>query len=181
MSKCLLGGCGRSTRLTFLVCDEHAVEIWGIVESVKDTPASPIPSNVVLPARPPSHLDGGWIYYLRLDEKIKIGWTANYIQRMKAYPPHARVIARHPGARADERDLHRSFKPSRVAGREWYAPTPELMRHIEQVHEDNRRRFEEEQAAREAARPAPPPGRPAEPRPLRGQALVRAILDGTVT
>jgi hypothetical protein len=180
MITCLVKGCTGRTRVSWFLCDDHAVEAWKEVEAVKDTPASPV-AGVVVPRKKAYGVGDQWIYYLRLDEKIKIGWTSNFNQRMHSYPPHAVVIVRHPGTRADERDLHRSFKPSRAAGREWYHPTPELLAHIERMKEDNNRRFQEERAAREAARPPMPGPIQVKPRPLRGQALVRAILDGTVT
>lgn len=42
----------------------------------------------------------------------------------------SRFLAGHPGTRADERDLHRSFRPFLAAGREWYHPAQLLMDHI---------------------------------------------------
>lgn len=133
MPTCLIHGCQTGTRVSYLVCDDHAVEVWTHVEAFKDTPSSPIPRDVVIPRAPVDPNAGQWIYYLQLDDKIKIGWTANYSQRMKAYPPHAFVLAKHEGTRTDERDLHRTFKPSRAAGREWYHQTSELMAHIQRL------------------------------------------------
>jgi len=99
-----------------VVCRDHALSIWSGVQH----------ANAMVPKVKPLTKGGkpidGWIYYIRLDEKIKIGWTANLQQRIKSYPPHAVVLIEHPGTRYDERDLHRTFKPSRAAGREWYRP-----------------------------------------------------------
>jgi hypothetical protein len=62
----------------------------------------------------------GQIYYIRLNDVIKIGWTSNLHSRLIDYNPGAVLLAHHAGTRTDERDLHRSFKPLRVHGREWY-------------------------------------------------------------
>lgn len=63
---------------------------------------------------------GGWIYYLRLGDRIKIGHTVNLRQRMAAYPPDAVLLAVEPGFRQDEQALHALFQSYRAAGREWY-------------------------------------------------------------
>lgn len=131
MTNCPIARCTAETRVSAILCDEHAVQVWHEVEFVKGTAASITP-DAATPNRPAAEAQE-WIYYVQLDEKIKIGWTANFAQRMKAYPPHAKVITKHPGTRADERDLHRTFTPSRASGREWYHPTPELLAHIEQA------------------------------------------------
>lgn len=131
MTNCPIARCTAQTRVSAILCDEHAVQVWHEVEFVKGTSSSLTADKT--PASQPVAEVQEWIYYLRLDEKIKIGWTANFAQRMKSYPPHAKVIIKHPGTRAEERDLHRTFTPSRASGREWYHPTPELMGHIEQA------------------------------------------------
>lgn len=110
---CPIPGCAEPLLADCIVCESHALQIAARIGKKRR-------------AAIPAHLDHGWIYYLILDEKLKIGWTTNLEQRIKAYPPHAVVAIEHPGTRADERDLHRSLKPSLVAGREWYTKTPEV-------------------------------------------------------
>lgn len=75
------------------------------------------------------------IYYLRQGGLIKIGYSTRIDERLYAYGPTAEVLAHHPGTRADERDLHRSFRPFLAHGREWYHPAQILMDHIAQVVE----------------------------------------------
>lgn len=67
-------------------------------------------------------LIAGWVYYLRVGDKLKIGYTANPGRRLKAYPPDSKLIAIHPGTKATERDMHHRFAHARLAGREWFAP-----------------------------------------------------------
>lgn len=75
----------------------------------------------------------GWVYYLRVGERVKIGYSADVKRRMRAYPPESRLLAVHPGTPQLETDMHRRFTGSRAAGREWFRETPDLSEHIEQV------------------------------------------------
>jgi hypothetical protein len=140
--KCPIPGCKDRLLEGALVCIRHAVEIWQLVQRSKGDPEiHQIAVETV--AERVRRLDEaerkriefnkqhGTIYYVRVDEKIKIGWTSNLDQRMRAYPPHMQLLATHPGDRADERDLHRSFARFRASGREWYHPAEILLDHIE--------------------------------------------------
>lgn len=116
--KCPIPGCPEHRLKSGLVCIRHGVEIWQDVQRSKGEPEiHQIAVETV--AERERRLDDahrkniefnkqhGTIYYLRLDEKIKIGWSANLGQRLMSYPPHMVLLVDHPGNRADERDLHR--------------------------------------------------------------------------
>lgn len=75
----------------------------------------------------------GWIYYIRIDDRIKIGYSADVRQRMKSYPPHATLLAVHPGTRTLETETHAKFRNCRAAGREWFHAAPELEAHIAEM------------------------------------------------
>lgn len=75
----------------------------------------------------------GWIYYLHIDGKIKIGYTTDIVQRMRQYPPGSPLAGVHPGTPELEKRLHRQFAGSLAQGREWFNPTPDLLEHCEQV------------------------------------------------
>lgn len=77
----------------------------------------------------------GWIYYLSIDGLIKIGYTSNLENRMKAYPPNTQLLALHPGTKATEADLHQQFAESKARGREWFTPGTRIIEHIESVLE----------------------------------------------
>jgi hypothetical protein len=79
----------------------------------------------------------GTVYYVRSGGFIKIGWTSSLQGRMKAYPPDSVLLATEPGTRADETRRHRQFAAHRTHGREWYAMTADLMRHIDRVKTDH--------------------------------------------
>lgn len=143
-SQCPIPGCRKTVPANSLVCVKHGVEIWKHIEAVKGTPfvTGEIETFQERDQRQEADEDrrvearkqAGTIYYIRVDEKIKVGWTGGHLWgRLKAYPPHMKLLADHPGTRADERDLHRTFAPSRASGREWYYATPELLAHIDGV------------------------------------------------
>lgn len=75
----------------------------------------------------------GWIYYLHIDDKVKIGYTTDIIRRMRSYPPSSPLLGVHPGTKQLERDMHEQFKGSLIQGREWFRPDPDLLAHCERV------------------------------------------------
>lgn len=76
----------------------------------------------------------GFIYHLRVGEHVKIDWTKNLHQRMRAYPPTSELLGHHYGTKADERALHLQFAAYLAGGREWFRDVPELRQHIEQAN-----------------------------------------------
>jgi len=89
--------------------------------------------DVKPPERQPTPAGEGVVYYVEVSGRIKIGWTSSLEKRMRAYPPNSRLLAVEPGTRKDEQRLHRMFATYRTHGREWYAPVPSLLHHIEAV------------------------------------------------
>jgi hypothetical protein len=169
------------------VCRRHAIEIWKQVQLTLPPAESAIQREARQLAdearRAGVRQQMGWVYFLELDDKIKVGWTSNLEKRLRSYPPHARMVVEYPATRADERDLHRTLRTELVAGREWYGRTPLVLRCMREAQLAENRRRTEEYAAEVAARPPnppPPPIRRSRARPLRGQALVRAVLAGEV-
>jgi len=193
--RCPIAGCKNPPVAGGLVCTPHGVQIWAHVETVRDKSGFAELVDVERDRMQRQAQDNaravaatrarGWIYFLELDDKIKVGWTSNLENRIKSYPPHARMVVEYPATRADERDLHRTLRQSLVAGREWYARTPQVLNCMRDVQLAKAKQYAEEQAASEARRAqasqAVPTGRPPRQRPLRGQALVRAVLAGQDT
>lgn len=84
----------------------------------------------------------GFVYYIRVGERIKVGYSGDVKQRMRKYPPGSTLLAVEPGDRDVETQRHRQFAGSRSDGREWFRPTPDLMELIDElvsVHGDPRR------------------------------------------
>jgi len=68
----------------------------------------------------------GFVYYLRVGERVKIGYSVDVKRRMRAYPPGSELLAVEPGDRELETKRHRQFSGSRTDGREWFRPTPDI-------------------------------------------------------
>jgi hypothetical protein len=73
------------------------------------------------------------VYYVQLGDLIKIGYTANFSQRMKNYPPHRRVLAVERGNMRLEEQRHRQFRAHLAEGNEWFRPAPDLIEHINRL------------------------------------------------
>jgi hypothetical protein len=69
------------------------------------------------------------VYYLRLDERLKIGTTANPRQRFAALG-HDEVVAFERGDRALEQRRHREFAEWRLGSSEWFAFSEPLRAHV---------------------------------------------------
>lgn len=68
----------------------------------------------------------GWVYYIELDGLIKIGFSTNVANRMRAYAPTAKLLAAEPGTKKVERARHQHFGAYLARGREWFQDVPEL-------------------------------------------------------
>lgn len=75
----------------------------------------------------------GHVYYLRVADRVKIGFTTDLYSRMMQYPPNSVLLATHPGTPALEKDMHLRFAKLLADGREWFYPHEELTAHIDEV------------------------------------------------
>lgn len=76
----------------------------------------------------------GWIYYIRIDDTIKIGYTSDLEQRIRQYPPNATLLALEPGTPKIERARHSLFHAHLAYGREWFKINTELDTWIQQLN-----------------------------------------------
>lgn len=75
----------------------------------------------------------GHMYFVRLNDLIKVGWTRDLRDRLKAYGASAEVLVHYPATRDDETLLHRQLRPVLAKGREWYTDGPVVQRFITQA------------------------------------------------
>lgn len=68
------------------------------------------------------------VYYLRFDQRVKIGTSRRPRQRLASIR-HEELLAFEPGGRAVEQQRHREFAAIREGG-EWFTLTDELRAHI---------------------------------------------------
>lgn len=77
---------------------------------------------------PPPRVDV--VYYLRYDDRIKIGTSANPRRRLSAIW-HDELLAFERGDRMLERRRHEQFAADRFTGTEWFRRSPALVAHID--------------------------------------------------
>ncbi len=71
------------------------------------------------------------VYYIRFDERVKIGTSSRPRQRLAALR-HDELLAFERGGRALEQQRHREFASIREGG-EWFTFTPALRMHVSQL------------------------------------------------
>lgn len=77
------------------------------------------------------------VYYIRLSDRIKIGFTTNLPGRMLVLP-HDEVLAIEPGDFQLEQARHKQFREFRVVKqREWFHAVPPLLAHIEALRAEH--------------------------------------------
>ena len=79
----------------------------------------------------------GHVYYALIDGLVKIGYATDVTQRMRAYPPTARLLAVEPGTLHTESQRHDQFRAYLARGREWFRDVPELREWVEQVRAEH--------------------------------------------
>jgi hypothetical protein len=78
------------------------------------------------------------VYYVRIGDYIKIGFTRNMTERLKSLRVDASdVMATEPGGRDKERERHEQFADIRRGRKENFERTPELLTHIAKVRREN--------------------------------------------
>jgi hypothetical protein len=83
---------------------------------------------------PPDVLDGGEVvYYMRIGNRVKIGWSTSLAARLAAINPEE-LMATEPGGRKLERLRHNEFREFRTHG-EWFRLEGLLASHIEALQE----------------------------------------------
>lgn len=145
---CVFGGCReRSSYHQMPICREHAAQAWLAFEQVEPEQYKRLirgeTADVAAETRAAKaeHQEtkrlsahrAGTIYYLRIADRIKIGFTTDLYRRMGQYPPNSEILATHPGTPIVERDMHQRFSRHLADGREWFHPHGELDAHILQV------------------------------------------------
>jgi hypothetical protein len=79
----------------------------------------------------PSRRAGGLIYFIRLGNRVKIGFTTNLAHRLSVLP-HEEVLGTVPGTMKDEKRCHLAFAHLRVHG-EWFRSDDDLLAFIADV------------------------------------------------
>lgn len=75
------------------------------------------------------------VYYVKVGQYIKIGWTGNLAQRLAAYPPYADLLATEDGDYELEAKRLLQFRATLMHGREWFRPSAALLKHINSLRD----------------------------------------------
>lgn len=70
------------------------------------------------------------VYYVRVGEHIKIGFSRNISSRLNGYPPNSELLAVELGDRKLEKARHHQFHAYLAWGREWFTDCQEIRDHI---------------------------------------------------
>lgn len=84
--------------------------------------------------RKPADETNAIVYYVQHGERIKIGTTTNWRNRMGVIP-HDRILAFEPGWRPVEKQRHAQFEAHRYGATEWFQPHDALWDHIIELNE----------------------------------------------
>jgi hypothetical protein len=83
-------------------------------------------------------LGGSVVYYMRIGNRVKIGWSAGVLKRVSAINPEE-LMAVEPGGRPQEAMRHAEFRSLRTHG-EWFRLESPLTDHIAALQERSQRR-----------------------------------------
>lgn len=75
----------------------------------------------------------GYVYYVEVGERIKVGYSVDVRRRMRAYPPGSVLLAVEPGSPDLERQRHRELAGCLLDGREWFRPDGVVLRQVAKV------------------------------------------------
>lgn len=127
----------------FPICLRHAAEVMRYLNAItEDHAGAAVMAARSLAAeihRRPEHLRApgrgvSVVYYLRIGQYIKIGYSADLKTRIRFYPPDTEILALEiDGDRTLEAKRLRQFRHDLLAGTEWFAPSPALLSHIESL------------------------------------------------
>ena len=134
---CALPGCNRPPHplIPWAICAHHAMGIHAHLEDLKATATWGERATAARPPQDPKRVKQGWgiergeVYFARCGPLIKIGWSSNAKQRIKALGADELLLTIE-GTMQDEKAMHHRFGPSWDHG-EYFHPSPDLMAFIE--------------------------------------------------
>lgn len=125
----------------FPICMRHMRQVFRYFDGYTEVAKQIFNSQRAIDsARPPKQRPSGsehdQVYYLRVGEFIKIGYSANIKQRLSQMRLNAdAVLATEPGGRDLERLRHQQFTHLRQGRREDFETAADLLSHVAMVRE----------------------------------------------
>lgn len=124
-SECVWPDCGNKPWLTLPICATHREEVVRVAREHSRS------------RRTAGNGRKAVVYYLRVGDLVKVGYSFTLEQRLRQYPPDTEVLAIEPGDEVLEKRRHHDLRNSRARGREWYHPTEEVELHIARIVEQH--------------------------------------------
>lgn len=135
----------RDTSRHLPLCHEHGVVAWRQIQQASGLPVLIETAKQVekrereyqARLRNGKPESDGELYFVRINDLVKVGWTATLSRRLKEYGAGAELLCHYPGTRDDETTLHRRLNAVRAMGREWYHDGPVIQRYVDQALEEH--------------------------------------------
>lgn len=116
------------------LCANHLQKAWAAYMVVNgDSDQSLVPLPEPAPRDVHTSTARGFVYFARVGELIKIGWTHDVRKRMIMLKADA-LLHSQPGTREDESAMHAIFREHRHHGRDWFNSHADILRHIKRLH-----------------------------------------------
>lgn len=113
------------------LCTRHLQKAWAAYQIVSGLaqPPAPVEHEEYPDVRSIDAI--GVVYIVRVQDMIKIGWTSNPNDRMRALKPDA-ILAYKQGTRRDEYKLQGQCMDHLVKGREWFDTSPAMIQFVKE-------------------------------------------------
>lgn len=121
-STCCWPTCNRET-VDYPLCKHHQIKVHIRVREQADTIYAEIQREMNRNRKPDPRKPH--VYFVRYRDRVKIGWSIDPRERVKAHPVDE-ILAIVPGDHRDEQRYHRQFAHLRENG-EWFRAEAELL------------------------------------------------------
>lgn len=141
--------CGKDSYRSapFPLCFDHAFQVYLSVHGEVTGNLKRIHESLEMREKGPSlealalkraYDEQSVVYYIRIGDYIKIGFTTNLSERIRSLRVDASdVMATEPGGREKEHQRHEQFKSIRRGRWENFERTPDLLTHIAKVRREH--------------------------------------------
>lgn len=129
---CNMDQCERvaSDRVGIALCERHLQKAWAAYQVIQ---GAEVPDLQPDPNRDVLSLDArGTVYFIRVGDLIKIGWTSKPDRRMRDLKADA-ILHFRAGTRRDEFRFHGMCLDHLAKGREWFHNSPWMIRFIKDL------------------------------------------------
>ena len=85
------------------------------------------------------NIQGEWIYFFVLEDRVKIGYTSNLVERIKSFRLHTggagKFDALIKGSKADEKRIQHNLKEYHIMGEWFHLADEEIVAYIKELQD----------------------------------------------